>query len=129
MKPIDANTNKVMLPDMEHKFKITRTWHELVESMQIYLTYKNFLGKDRLSSRLEWIGRLTTIYLLTKYYKSENNKFIDPIMDRLFKGERLKDIDLISVTDFLNKKLDSLGLTNFDIDREDPVTKYRMEFK
>lgn len=127
MKPLDANTNKQMLPDMEHKWKITRTWHELVDYMQDYITYKN-IGKTKLSSKMSWTGKLTTIFLLTKYIKNENNEKINIYFNKLLGGNSLNDTELIQVTDLINKKLDALGLTNFDLNFEDPVTKYKKEF-
>jgi hypothetical protein len=40
----------------------------------------------------------------------------------------LEKLGMKGLTNLINRKLDALGLTNFDLNFEDPVTKYRKEF-
>ena len=110
-----------MYPDMEHKWKITKTWHLAIDSMQDYQSYFKLTKKQKISSYIAWVKNIGIVYNLIK------NDIKDPELEKL-----MRDISMPStlevVTNKINAHIHILGLTNLTKDFDSPEVEFAKEF-
>jgi hypothetical protein len=122
----DEATSKI-LPDLQHKAKITLTWHDAVTNKADYLIYKKLFNTKKSSSYTKW---LTSLFVVANLIKNDlkNQEIINKI-ESFESGGNLTEKDFLIIHNFLTVKLDELGILDLKIDKVSSAQKYGDMFK
>ena len=116
-----------MLPDMQHKIKITLTWHKCIDSLADYMTYKNLYNTKKASSFNLWVTSLMSLAGLI--INDIDSQEIFNLISKFNSGSMLTHNELINLHNYISKRLNHLGLIDLKIEKVSPAQKYAGMFK